>query len=142
MTARPKVFLIGAWVAFSIWLMAHDFGALVAAGGSPITPEQYGPEVYAIAALVWIAAQQYAASLAILGSLIVAAEGRGQRLGAMVACVGWTGLACLFLIFAYLSAGQPQGALLHACAKFPGTMTCSLFAVLSGRAFFWGNEDE
>ena len=141
MKTQSALFLVGAWVALGIWLMAHDFGTLVAAGGSPITPEQYGPEVYAIAALVWVAAQQYAASLAILGCVIVAAEGRWRRTGAFIAGVGWTALASLFLLFAFLSKDQPQAALLHACAKFPGTMTCSLFAVLAGRAFFWGDEE-
>jgi hypothetical protein len=44
------------------------FGAVVLSGGSPVTPELYGPLVYAIPAKVWISAQLAFASVAVWGA--------------------------------------------------------------------------
>lgn len=142
MSKRAALSLVAAFVALSFFLMAHDFAMVVADGGSPIRPEQYGEQVYAISAVIWIAAQQYAAAIAGFGALIVAADGKWVRIGALASGLGWTALAALFVFFAYLSAGRPEGALLHAGAKYPGVMSCTLFAVLAGRVFFWGDDDE
>ncbi len=142
MTKHSALALVSAFVAFTFFLMAHDFSMVVAEGGSPIRVEQYGPQVHAIPAVMWIATQQYAATLACAGALIVAADGRGVRLGALASCIGWLGLTCLFAVFAILSADRPEGALLHAGAKYPGLLSSALFAVLAGRTFFWGHEDE
>ena len=57
------------------------FGVVVWRGGSPVTPEIYGPVVYAIPALTWAATQFSFAMLAVLGAAarwpVVAALGAG-----------------------------------------------------------------
>lgn len=134
--------LTGAWVAFGFYLMAQGFGAVVAHGGSPVTPDQYGERVYAIPALVWVGIQQSFSVAAIFGMLIIAAGGRFQRTAAFVAGMGWTGLSCLFLLFGILAADAPSGALLRYASLFPALMVCAAHAVLCGRLFFWGEAPE
>lgn len=66
---READLLIGGFFAGGL-IMAVSFAVDVAVGGSPITPEIYGPWVYAIPALVWVAIQASAAVLGILGVLM------------------------------------------------------------------------
>ena len=49
--------------------IALAFGAVVLAGGSPVTPELYGPAVYAIPALVWVGAQVTCGAMAVVGAV-------------------------------------------------------------------------
>lgn len=66
------------------------FGAIVLAGGSPVTPELYGPIVYAVPALVWIGAQLSLGVIAVFG----AATDRP-----MIAGLGSLGLTVLLMFF-------------------------------------------
>ena len=98
-------------VGMGIW-----FGAVVASGGSPITPETYGPYVYAIPAAAWVVAQVVCGALASLGAAI------GQRLLAALFATLSTLLMCGFAV---LSMGQPEGTLLQAgAAMWAGPLSC------------------
>lgn len=84
------------------------FAVVVALGGSPVTPELYGPVVHAIPAAAWIVAQ-----FALAGAAATGAALRWPR----VAAAGALGVAALMAFFAAaaLLAG-PAGTLLVAGA--------------------------
>ena len=58
------------------------FGAVVIKGGSPVTPDTYGPIVYAVPALCWVGAQLAISLVAVAGALYrwptIAAIGAGM----------------------------------------------------------------
>lgn len=141
MSQRSSLFLFIALVNFSLILMAMDFGTVVLAGGSPITPEQYGEEVYAVPALTWAAVQLVGASLGTIGAIMVAADGRMWRIGAFACGAGNIILAGLFLVFAVLSRNAPEGLLVHAMSKNPGLIISLGCAVQAWRLMIWGDED-
>ncbi len=141
MSQRASLFLFIALINFSLILMAMDFGTVVLAGGSPITPEQYGPGVYAVPALAWAGIQLTGAALGTVGAVIVAAEGRAWRLGAFACGLGNMILACLFLVFAVLSRNAPEGLLVHAMSKNPGLIISLGCAVQAWRLMIWGDEN-
>lgn len=103
------------------------FGAVVASGGSPITPETYGPYVYAIPASAWIIAQVASGALAALGCYL-----RARFLAAFFASIS----AMLMAGFAVLSMGQPEGTLLQAGA----VMWAGPLSVLGAMVCWFGGE--
>lgn len=132
------VLLFIAWVDFTFIAMAAGFGAVVAHGGSPVTPEQFGAQVYAIPALAWVGAQTYAGVIGLAGAIVAAQGGRWHRIGAAISATGNTALACLFALFAMLSDSEGQGALLHYASMFPGLGITAASAVLTARYAWWG----
>lgn len=70
------------------------FGSVVLVGGSPVTPELYGPLVYAVPALVWVAGQLIFASIATIGA--------GLRMPT-VAFIGSAGMTAYLAILATAS---------------------------------------
>ena len=46
------------------------FGAVVIHGGSPVTPDTYGPLVYSVPALVWVGAQFAISLVAVAGAML------------------------------------------------------------------------
>lgn len=63
---RPALIMFNVGLFF----MALRFGVVVVNGGSPITPEIYGPAVYAFPALGWAAIQAVSAAVAIAGLVL------------------------------------------------------------------------
>jgi len=139
--ARAHIFLLVAWFDLSMILMASDFGTVVASGGSPITPDQYGAAIYAIPALVWAAVQLGGAAAGMAGAIAIAANTRFLRAAGFICGLGNVALAGLFLTFAVLSREAPQGLLLHSLSKFPGLMVSGGCAVIAWRLMIWGDED-
>lgn len=78
---------------------AAVFGSVVMAGGSPVTPELYGPLVYAVPALAWVAAQVFLAALAVAGAAL-------DRPG--IAGSGALGITVLLMFFGVM--GMDAGA--------------------------------
>ena len=74
------------------------FGAVVITGGSPVTPDTYGPIVYAVPALVWVGAQLAISLVAVAGALL-----RRPLLAAIGA--GMVGLLMAFFAGAAVLAG-------------------------------------
>lgn len=130
------VFYLIAWIDLSFLLMAAGFGSDVAMGGSPITPELYGPEVYAIPALTWVAIQAVSAILGGAGALMVSSG--LARSGAALCGFGNTVLSALFLLFGMMSARAEMGALLHYASLYPAMMVTGAAAVTAGRVFLGG----
>ncbi len=141
MRDRSHVFLLIGMIDLSMILMAMDFGAVVLAGGSPITPEQYGEHVYAVPALTWAAVQLSGAGLGLAGAVMVAAHVRYWRLGAFICGLGNVILASLFLVFAVLARDAPEGLLVFAMSKNPGLMIAGTAAVIAWRLLIWGDEE-
>ncbi len=95
--------------------MACIFGGVVVNGGSPIRPEFYGPVVYEIPALRWVAAQIVFAGAAAFGC----AWG-----WPIIAAVGAWLLGSLFLFFATAAiAAGASGTLLVAMAIPAGALS-------------------
>lgn len=101
-------------------IMALIFGGVVLYGGTPVRPELYGPLIFAIPALVWVAAQVTFSGLAVAGC-----AGGWPKLAATGAML----LAALFQFFAVAAilAGA-TGTLLVAMAIPTGaiSMVCAL----------------
>jgi hypothetical protein len=91
----------------------------IATGGNPITPDLYGPEIYATPALVWTSLQEKAALLMMVGAMMVASGSRWWRVGAVMICLGGAGLAYLMGTLTYYAANAPQGIVIYAmCLGF------------------------
>jgi hypothetical protein len=96
-------------IAMALW-----FAAVVLKGGTPITEDTYGPQVFAIPALVWSAAQIAICLPAVLGFWF---RIRWLAFGGSV-------LMALFLgMFAVMASGAPESTLLQAvCLLWGGPL--------------------
>lgn len=56
---------------FGGYAVPFGFGAVVLTGGSPVTPDTYGPLVYSIPAPYWIGFQIVIVSIALAGALLL-----------------------------------------------------------------------
>lgn len=116
-----------AAVHLGFTLMAVHFGASVWFGGSPITPELYGPAVYAMPAIAWAAVQIVGAGTAAAGSII------GGRAGAFGLLFG----GCLTLPFyAFLGVAASmagQGVIVTAGCLWVAA-PCSVLSIIAA----WG----
>lgn len=99
-------------------MMALDFGLEVALGGSPITPEIYGPAVYAMPALGWVALQVGGSALALLGSFF---SGRKR---AVLFLIGGIMSGLLYAAFTSMAASAAQGSVLEAGGRWFATPIC------------------
>lgn len=91
----------------------------IISGGSPITPDLYGEEIYATPALVWTAMQEKAALIQMAGAMMIASHSRWWRVGAVMVTIGGAGLAYLMGTLAYYAAHAPQGIVIYAmCLGF------------------------
>ena len=93
-----------AMVQAGLCLMAIRFGTIVMNGGSPITPEIYGPAVYAFPAIGWAAIQGTGAFIACYGVLF-------KR--PWVVVIGALPNVALQAIFSALAGFADQGTLLQ-----------------------------
>lgn len=109
-------------------LMALHFGVIVWTGGSPMTPEIYGPAVYAIPALTWSAAQFGAAALAAWGAW------RKTRRGYVCMAIGSAMCAVIYSSLAAMSSLAATGTIVQAAAIWVATPFAiwSLFFALAG----------
>jgi hypothetical protein len=117
MEARMKAstWLVRYWAALAfghgaLAMMALHIGLVVALGGSPITPELYGPAVYAVPAVYWVAAQITGAGVSICGALI------GGRRGAWLLVAGGCISIPFFALLAAASSMAGQGIIVNAGA--------------------------
>lgn len=98
-------------IAMALW-----FAAVVIKGGTPITENVYGPEVFAIPALVWSGAQIALCLPAVLGFWF--------RVRWM-AFVGSLSIALFLGMFAALAQGAKEATLLQAvCLFWGGPLAC------------------
>lgn len=96
--------------------MALWFASVVVKGGTPITENVYGPEVFAIPALVWSAAQIIICLPAVIGF--------GLRIR-WLAFVGSLMMAVFLGMFAALAQGAKEATLLQAvCLLWGGPLAC------------------
>lgn len=105
--------------------MALHFAADIVAGRNTITPDLYGPVVYAIPAHVWAAAQAGFAGLSLAGLLW------GGRAGAALSAVGAALTCALFLAFGYLAGFASEGTLVVAMCKAVGVPITGTIAAAS-----------
>ena len=112
---------------------AH-FGIIVFEGGSPVTPELYGPAVYEIPALVWAAGQVGSHGLIILGLAIWGRIGMGAVMAGGV-------LAAVFHSFlAYFGSLASQGTLVHAASIYLTAPASMLTVAFAGGAWWVGRK--
>lgn len=105
-------------------VMASIFGSVVIWGGSPVSPELFGPIVYAFPAIVWAGLQVAFSAIAMIG-----AGFNWPR----ITTVGAFLLGCKFLFFATAAiAAGATGTLLIAMA-IPATGICWLAALIAYR---------
>ena len=97
---------------FGCLAMALSFGIVVIKGGSPVTPELYGPRVYAIPALVWASVQVGGSTLGGLGAVM------GGKLGAAICLMGSSIAALMYCTLAALALEAVQGTLVAAGSMF------------------------
>jgi hypothetical protein len=123
--ARPYI----AAFEISTTAMAAWFGADVWMGGSPITPELYGPAVYAINAWYWIIGQAVCGLMAFAGCWIYARKPRKEW--RWLTAIGCTGTALEMSLFAALALGHAQGIIVQAGATTIMTPLSMLAAVIA-----------
>lgn len=105
--------------------VALHFAVTLAIGGSPMTPEIYGPAVYAIPAWVWAGVQVIAEIIASVGAAI-----RGRKGAAMVI----SGCVIILPFYALLGAAASltgQGTIVTAACLWL-LMPASVFSVIAG----------
>jgi len=78
-----------------LFMVAAQFAVTILIGGSPMTPEIYGPAVYAVPAWVWAAAQMGGEALCVAGAVM-----RGRTGGALLLA----GAAMVLPFYAFLGA--------------------------------------
>ena len=127
--ARGWLARYGPMIAFLHFLfacMAVQVSIHVWFGGSPITPELYGPAVYHIPALMWTVAQVGTAALVFLGAVLY-----WPRLVAFGAFCG----LCFYAVLSMLAAFGEQGTILQAGASwvFMGVSSFTMAAGLGAR---------
>lgn len=112
-------------VQAGLCLMALRFGAIVMNGGSPITPEIYGPAVYAFPAIWWATIQGVSALVAFIGV--------GLKIPAVVV-IGALPNVILQAVFYGLSGLADQGTLLQTGTLFITLPIClvTLWAGIEG----------
>ena len=104
--------------ALGIMLMAGDFAIVVMDGGSPITPEIYGPAVHSIPAMAWVGVQFFCASIVFIAAFLT---GKPRAIGFIV---GGFLLVALFAIFSVMAQGAPSGSVLAAGSRWPVGSSC------------------
>lgn len=107
-----------------------QFGIVVLSGQNPVTPELYGPSVYAVPALFWAGAQVACCGVAGFGCLI------GGRRGAGLALLGASPALMLFVLLWVLALDAAQGTLVVAGNRsITAPLTGTLVAAAFRRAF-------
>ena len=97
-------------VLFNLGLLAMSvhYGYSVFRGGSPITPELYGPAIMAVPALVWAGLQLVGSIASIFGAWL------RDRRGAILLIVGSVASCALYGFFAVAASMQAEGLWLMA----------------------------
>lgn len=107
-------------------LVALQFCAIVLDGGSPVTPELYGPAVYTLPALAWVALQIASSALVVIGAY------RKGIIGAWLIITGGSVGFCMYSAFAVLAQRATQGALVQGATTFvcaPASLIVVLLAI-------------
>ena len=99
---------IYALVMLGVSGIAISFTTTIAAGNNPVTPELYGPAVYAIPALFWSLMQATTCAITALGCAM------GGKHGALIAVVGGAPALLLFTLLWVLALEAEQGTLVVA----------------------------
>ena len=111
-------------------LLALYFGWVVIAGGSPVTPELYGPAVYAIPAIVWAGGQTVGAGLSVLGAVI------GGRWGGVSLILGSLVSIAFYGFLAAAASLAAQGTLVQgACMTL--TTPGAVLSLIAGVGAVW-----
>lgn len=105
--------------------IALHFGAVTLAGGSPMTPEVYGPAVYAVPALAWAGGQAGAELLAALGAAL-----RG-RAGAVMLILSGCFILPTYGFLAAVANLTGEGVIVAAACLYL-TMPFSVFSIVVG----------
>lgn len=108
-----------------LFLVGLKFSAVILEKGSPMTPELYGPAVYAFDAIYWCLLQMFTALLVVYGTL------RKGELGASLVIIGGSLGFILYATFAVLAQKASQGILVQGASTFV-TAPISLVVVLIG----------
>jgi hypothetical protein len=114
-----------ALTMFGFCGIALSFTMVIAAGNNPVTPELYGPAVYAIPALFWSLTQAATCMIAAIGCII------GGRAGALVALGGSAPALLLFTLLWVLALEAEQGTLVIAGTRTLCVPLTSLVLVAS-----------
>jgi len=107
-------------------LIALQFCVIVLNGGSPVTPELYGPAVYTMPALAWVALQIGSSVAVILGAYM-----RGT-FGAWLIILGGIVGFSMYSAFAVLAQRATQGTLVQGATTFvcaPASFVVILLAI-------------
>jgi hypothetical protein len=135
MTQFERFAPILALFHLGLLLMAQAFGFQVLKSGSPITPELYGPYVYAIPALVWVSIQTVSSSAAFIGAVM------GGRVGATLCALGAFASGTLYSGFAIMSLAAESGTLVASGSLFVTAPMSFATALIAGMHIFGGVRD-
>lgn len=109
-----------------LFMLGAHFGRVVWAGGTPVTPELYGPAVFAIPALAWAAGQFVSHGITMIGLAM------WGRFGMALTIIGGMMAAVFHSFLAYFGSMASQGTLVHAGAMYltaPGAVLTVMFTV-------------
>lgn len=117
-----------------LFMMAVHFGASIWAGGSPVTPELYGPAVYYIPAVLWAAAQMLGSVIAAIGSLY------GEKWGAAMMVAGGGVSLVVYLMFVVLAQRAEQGTIVQAAGIWCAAPGSALTVIAGVGAWKYGRK--
>lgn len=113
-----------------LFMIGAHFGRVVMSGGAPVTPELYGPAVFAIPALVWASGQIGSHGLIMVGLI------RWGAIGQWLVIIGGLGAALFHSFLAYFGSLASQGTLVHAASIYL-TAPGSVLTVMFGMGAWW-----
>ncbi len=116
-----------ALVMFGFAGVALSFTSTIAQGENPVTPELYGPAVYAVPALFWSLTQAATCMVSAIGCAI------GGKSGALVSVVGAAPAFLLFVLLWVLALEAEQGTLVVAGTRTICVPMTSLVLITSFR---------
>lgn len=135
MTAFQRLAPILALFHLGLLLMAMAFGAQVLTYGTPITPELYGPYVYAIPAMMWVSIQSVASLSAFVGAVM------GGKIGAGLAAIGGFASAILYSGFAIMALAADSGTLVASGSLFITAPMSGATALVAGLHLLGGGRN-
>lgn len=116
-----------ALTMFGFFGVAISFTITIAQGENPVTPELYGPAVYAVPALFWSLTQAATCMVSAIGCAM------GGKSGALVSVVGAAPAFLLFVLLWVLSLEAEQGTLVVAGTRTICVPMTSLVLIASFR---------
>lgn len=114
-------------------ILAYD---VMLAGGHPISPLLFGPQIADMPGIAWIYLQQALALIGFCGAAAVASRSDWWRAGVVMMILGGGALAVLMGFLAHFASAADLGGVVFAMCLGAGLPWAALVAVIGGIVFW------